>query len=200
MDRVAQIMDGFLKMDFIEFSFSEIAKLRPENSKVTKFQDQMEAFFSTQTTESKEAALLIYISKCKRANPTQLATLLDTLDQLVKKNVLSARAVCEQILSCEKLDFKNELFFCECFKMIKKLIGGVDYKGVREIMKGCREKANSFPIELSTSILPQLMTVVDVLKYIFDRNACLLPAYFIITEIQKQENAEVHWVSFVQNQ
>jgi mediator of RNA polymerase II transcription subunit 23 len=33
------------------------------------------------------------------------------------------------------------------------------------------------------------------LKYIFDRNACLLPAYFIITELQKQENKEVHWVS-----
>lgn len=191
------IMDGFLKMDLIEFSFSEIAKLRPdlEDLKMTKFQDQMEAFFSTQTTESKEAALLIYISKCERANPTQLRTLLDTLDQLVKKNVLSARAVCEQILSSEKLDFKNELFFVECFKMIKKLIGGVDYKGVREIMKGCREKANSFPSELSTSVLPQLMSVNDVLKYIFDRNACLLPAYFIITEIQKQENAEVHWVS-----
>lgn len=197
MDRVAMIMDGFLKMDLIEFSFSEIAKLRPdlEDLKMTKFQDQMEAFFSTQTTESKEAALLIYISKCERANPTQLRTLLDTLDQLVKKNVLSARAVCEQILSSEKLDFKNELFFVECFKMIKKLIGGVDYKGVREIMKGCREKANSFPSELSTSVLPQLMSVNDVLKYIFDRNACLLPAYFIITEIQKQENAEVHWVS-----
>lgn len=199
MDRVALIMDGFLKMDFIEFSFSEIAKLRPdlENSKVTKFQDQMEAFFSTQTTESKEAALLIYISKCERANPTQLKTFFETLDLLVKRNVLSARAVCEQILSCEKLDFKNELFFVECFKMIKKLIGGVDYKGVREIMKGCREKANSFPVSLPTSILPQLKSVIDVLKYIFDRNACLLPAYFIITEIQKQENAEVHWVSVV---
>lgn len=197
MDRVAKIMDTVLKLDFIELSFSDISVYRPdvEEMKEKKFQEQMEAFFNSLTTESKEAALLIYISKCDRANSTQLKLFFDTLDLLVKNNILGARVVCEQILSCEKLDYKNELFFIECFKLIRRLIGGVDYKGVREIMKGCREKANSFPSEFPTSILPQLMSVVDVLKYIFDRNASLLPAYFIITELQKQENAEVHWVS-----
>lgn len=78
----------------------------------------------------------------------------------------------------------------------KNSIFTIKFPGVREIMKGCREKANSFPSEMPTCILPQLMSVCDVLHYIFDRNACLLPAYFIITELQKQENAEVHWVSW----
>lgn len=196
MDRVGKIMDSVLKLDFIELSFSDISVYRPdvEQMKEKKFQEQIETFFNSQTTESKEAALLVYISKCDRANLTQLKLFFGTLDLLVRNNVLSARVVCEQILSCEKLDFKNELFFVECFKLIKKLIGGVDYKGVREIMKGCREKANSFSSQFSTNLLPQLMSVYDILKYIFDRNACLLPAYFIITELQKQENAEVHWV------
>lgn len=192
MERVGQIMDGFLKMD------SELSDL--EELKVKRFQEKMEVFLNSCTTETKEAAILIYIAKCCcRTNLSQLKIFLDTLDLLVKNNVLPARAVCEQILSSEKLDYKNELFFVECFKLIKKLIGGVDYKGVREIMKGCREKANSFPSQLSTSCIPQLMSVCDVLKYIFDRNACLLPAYFIITELQKQENAEVHWVSCYQS-
>lgn len=197
MDRVGKIMDNVLKQDFIELSFSDISVYRPdfEEMKVKKFRDEMETFFNSQTTESKEAALLIYITKCDKANLTQLMLFFNTLDHLVKTNVLGARVVCEQVLSSEKLDFKNELFFVESFRLIKRLIGGVDYKGVREIMKGCREKANSFPSEFSTSILPQLISVSDVLKYIFDRNACLLPAYFIITELQKQENAEVHWVS-----
>lgn len=200
MDRVAKIMDNVLNIDFIELSFSDIAVFREdaEELKVKKFQEQMETFFNSLTTESKEAALLIYISKCDRANLTQLGLFFNTLDLLVRNNVLTSRVVCEQILSCEKLDIKNELFFVESFKMIKKLIGGVDYKGVREIMKGCREKANSFPVTMPTSILPQLLSVCDVLKYIFDRNACLLPAYFIITELQKQENKEVHWVSLDQ--
>jgi mediator of RNA polymerase II transcription subunit 23 len=196
MDRVEKILDSVLKMDFVELSFSDISVYRPdlEENKVKKFQDQVETFFTSQTTESKEAALLVYITKCDRANLSQLKMFFDTLDLLVKNNVVSARAVCEQLLSNEKLDYKNQLFFVESFKLIKRLIGGVDYKGVREIMKGCREKANSFPSGFSTSILPQLMSVHDVLQYIFDRNACLLPAYFIITELQKQENSEMHWV------
>jgi hypothetical protein len=77
------------------------------------------------------AALLIYVSKCgsSEVNNSQLQLFLETLDNLVKNNVLSARVVCEQILNCEKLEYKNVNFFIESFKLIRKLIGGVDYKG-----------------------------------------------------------------------
>lgn len=138
MDRVGKIMDSVMKMDFIELSFSDISVFRPdlEELKVTKFQEQIETFFNSQTTESKEANLTLYITKCERANQTQLKLFFDTLDLLVKNNSLSARVVCEQLLTSEKMDFKHELFFVESFKLIKRLIGGVDYKGVREIMKG----------------------------------------------------------------
>ena len=47
-------------------------------------------------------------------------------------------------------------------------------------------------------MLPQLKALENVLEYIFDRNACLLPGYFIVTEIQKAypENRNwPHWVS-----
>lgn len=60
-------------------------------------------------------------------------------------------------------------------------------------MKGCREKSTSFPNHLSSSLLPQMMALFEVLEYIFNRNSCLLPAYFIITEIQKTEIVDVHW-------
>ena len=35
-------------------------------------------------------------------------------------------------------------------------MGGVDYKGVREIMKNCIEKAQNLPTELETSLRPQV--------------------------------------------
>lgn len=195
MEQVEKLMDIILKMDFIEETFSNISVQRPdiEENKLSEFRNKIDAFFNQQSPECKEAALSMYISRCSEANYHQLTILYHTLDLLVKANVLSSRSVCEQILSSEKLDYKQELFFVECFKLIKRLIGGVDYKGVREIMKQCREKVNSFPVAVSTSILNQITSVCDVLKYIFDRKACLLPAYFIITELQKQENADVHW-------
>lgn len=43
--------------------------------------------------------------------------------------------MCECILSSDKLQYKNEDFWIKSFQLVRKIIGGVDYKGVREIMK-----------------------------------------------------------------
>ncbi len=41
------------------------------------------------------------------------------------------------------------------------------------------------------------LSCVKVVEYILDRNACLLPAYFAVTEIRKlyPEDALSHWVT-----
>lgn len=43
--------------------------------------------------------------------------------------------MCECILNCEKLQYQLADFWVECFGLIRRIISGVDYKGVREIMK-----------------------------------------------------------------
>lgn len=101
--------------------------------------------------------------------------------------------LCEQIFSSEKLIYQNQNFWIECFRLIKKVIHAVDYKGVREIMKNCREKSQTFPFTLSSSTLPQMMALQEVIEYIFNRNACLLPAYFTVNEIQKFDGLGAHW-------
>uniref|UniRef100_A0A1B0C838 Mediator of RNA polymerase II transcription subunit 23 n=2 Tax=Lutzomyia longipalpis TaxID=7200 RepID=A0A1B0C838_LUTLO len=95
--------------------------------------------------------------------------------------------------------YRNQNFWIESLNLLKSSIaskrgtGGVDYKGVREIMRGCREKAQTFPKTLNSSTLPQMLVLESIIEYIFDRNACLLPAYFIANEIQKVECPETHW-------
>lgn len=101
------------------------------------------------------------------------------------------RMVCEIILSCDKLTHENKEFWIHSFQLIRKILSGVDYKGVREIMKGCRDKAVSFPYNISMSLVPQMLAVEEVLEYIFDRNSCLLPAYFIVNELLKP--TPTHW-------
>lgn len=105
--------------------------------------------------------------------------------------VCPGRLVCEQLLSCERQQFSNKEFWIESFRLIRKLLSGVDYKGVREIMKGCRDKIQAFPQNISSSIAPQMQAVESVIEHIFDRSACLLPAYFIANEIQK--SGPLHW-------
>lgn len=87
--------------------------------------------------------------------------------------------------------YANKTFWIETFRLIRDILSGVDYKGVREIMKGCRDKIQSFPQNISLNLTQQLKAVECVIEYIFDRNACLLPAYFIANEIQK--SGPLHW-------
>ena len=43
--------------------------------------------------------------------------------------------------------------------MLLQVVGGVDYKGVREIMKNCIEKAQNLPADLDLSIRPQVYLI-----------------------------------------
>lgn len=43
--------------------------------------------------------------------------------------------LCDCILASDELVYKNADYWIECFNLIRRIIGGVDYKGVREIMK-----------------------------------------------------------------
>jgi mediator of RNA polymerase II transcription subunit 23 len=36
--------------------------------------------------------------------------------------------VCETIMACDKLQYQKEDFWVECFQLIRRIIGGVDYK------------------------------------------------------------------------
>lgn len=106
-------------------------------------------------------------------------------------SLIHFRVACELILACDQLNYNNKSFWIEAFRTIKKILPGVDYKGVREIMKGCRDKIQSFPQNINLSLAPQMEIVENVIEYIFDRNACLLPGYFIANEIQKSGLS--HW-------
>lgn len=68
--------------------------------------------------------------------------------------------------------------------------------------QACCEKAQTIPAQLNASILPQLKALENVIEYIFNRNACLLPGYFIVNEIQKgypDNKTWPHWVNILVN-
>lgn len=45
--------------------------------------------------------------------------------------------------------------------------------------------------------MPQITALESVMEFIFDRNACLLPAYFIVNEIQKAYPDNKNWPHWV---
>ncbi|XP_071446035.1 mediator of RNA polymerase II transcription subunit 23 isoform X2 [Hetaerina americana] len=194
--QVTNIVNEILKVEGIEEAFSCFLVHRPEQEadKVAHFQKELKNAFEGLAAEQQEAGIRQYlILASAMTNQSRLQLLFSHLENLVTGGVLPARMVCESILACEKMQYQNEDFWVECFKLIKNIIGGVDYKGVRAIMKGCREKAQGIPARLNASILPQLKALGNVIEFIFDRNACLLPGYFIVNEIQKAYPDNKNW-------
>jgi len=56
------------------------------------------------------------------------------------------------------------------------------------------------PKALPASILPQFIALEEVIRYIFDREACLLPGYFVINEILRvysENKGWPHWVNYL---
>ena len=104
----------------------------------------------------------------------------------------TSRQVCDALLGCEALRPDRRLFWGCAFKTVRTLVGGVDYKGVREIMKSCVEKVSSLPSS-DPSLAPQLTSARHLLAYIFDRNAALLPGYFVVNEILKSYPENPCW-------
>ncbi|XP_015604323.1 mediator of RNA polymerase II transcription subunit 23 isoform X1 [Cephus cinctus] len=194
--QIASIVNDILKVEAIEEAFSCVLVHHPdsESEKIKTWQSELSSAMTGLTPEQKETAVRQFLSMAAAmTNHSRLQLLLSLLENLVNKNVLPARLVCECILSCDKLQYQLEDFWVESFILIRHIIGGVDYKGVREIMKGCRERAQTIPARLNTSVQPQLKALENVIEYIFDRNACLLPGYFIVNEIQKAYPDNKNW-------
>uniref|UniRef100_A0AAG5D7W1 Mediator of RNA polymerase II transcription subunit 23 n=1 Tax=Anopheles atroparvus TaxID=41427 RepID=A0AAG5D7W1_ANOAO len=150
--------------------------------------------FGAMTPEVKEASIRSYLGYVATVNhQNRVHNYLQVMNRMVAMNIIPAKLLCDQLMCSDKLTYKNPCFWIEAFQIVRKVIGGVDYKGVREIMKCCKEKAHSFPVNVSVNILPQLLELVALIEHIFNRNASLLPAYFIINEIKKTDYQNMHW-------
>uniref|UniRef100_A0A3Q2TKP9 Mediator of RNA polymerase II transcription subunit 23 n=1 Tax=Fundulus heteroclitus TaxID=8078 RepID=A0A3Q2TKP9_FUNHE len=130
-------------------------------------------------------------------SPKRISFLYDCLAMAVETSLLPPRLVCVALISSDSLEWERTRLWALTFKLIRKIIGGVDYKGVRDLLKAVLDKIQTIPITVSSAILKQLLAAREVVEYILDRNACLLPAYFAVTEIRKlyPEGQLSHWVN-----
>ncbi|ROL44013.1 Mediator of RNA polymerase II transcription subunit 23 [Anabarilius grahami] len=129
-------------------------------------------------------------------SPKRIAFLYDCLAMAVETSLLPPRMVCQALIGSDSLEWERTQLWALTFKLIRKIIGGVDYKGVRDLLKAVLDKIQTVPNFMSSAVVQQLLAAREVVEYILDRNACLLPAYFAVTEIRKlyPEGALSHWL------
>lgn len=198
-NRISQFLADQISLDAVEVGFNSFLTHRADLNKAN--QENAAAEFinilEKETPAMLDTTVKYYVAQVGLLNSQRKITLLlNYLLEAVNKHVVTARLACDSVLSCENLNYENPALWNPAFKLIRQVVGGVDYKGVREIMKNCIEKAQNLPADLDLSIRPQVAALTSVLEYIFDRNAALLPGYFIVNEILKsypETSSWPHW-------
>ncbi|KAJ8305857.1 hypothetical protein KUTeg_016402 [Tegillarca granosa] len=112
------------------------------------------------------------------------------------KTYIQCIPVCEALLNNDQIHYSKQHMWVTTFKLIRKIIGGVDYKGCRDLLRVILDKCQMIPAIGNVSIMPQIECVINLITYILDRNACLLPAYLAVNEITKvcpEDKVWPHW-------
>ncbi|EFA00475.1 mediator of RNA polymerase II transcription subunit 23 [Tribolium castaneum] len=192
---LTNVLTDILKVEGIEEAFSCFLVHRPsaEKEKVAVWQQELNTALRSIPQEQLDTALRQYLNTAVLCSQSKLQLLMELLESVVRNGTIGARIVCEVVMNFDKLQHTNARFWIECFKLVRKIIDLVEYKGVREIMKGCCEKAKSLPWRLNAGLQPQTQALLSVAERIMDRNACLLPGYLLVNELQKAYPDCPHW-------
>ncbi|XP_046366598.1 mediator of RNA polymerase II transcription subunit 23-like isoform X3 [Haliotis rufescens] len=187
-ERVTDVISDLLRSHAIEEAFCNIIVHSEEtdawNSKYSG--EKLKKLWQTIPQESQDIGLRTFVDLLHRqCNASRVNLLCDLLESMVENCVVAPRSICEALLTREGLSYSQPLLWNATFKLIRKIIGGVDYKGVRDLLRVILDKLqNSLPSD-NVAVQPEVEVVTDVVTYILDRNACLLPAYLAINEITK---------------
>ncbi|XP_076272073.1 mediator complex subunit 23 isoform X2 [Rhynchophorus ferrugineus] len=194
-EALSVILNNILHVDGIEEAFSCFLVHRPEDEaqNVARWQQELSDFFTNLNPDLIDTALRHYIHVTIQGSQSQMELLFNLLEHSIRKGSLPARKACEFIITCEQLQYSNSRFWILCFKLIKSVIDLVEYKGVREIMKGCCEKVKGLPFVITVSVQPQAQALLDVAEKIMNRDVCLLPGYLLVNELQKSYPECPHW-------
>jgi len=202
-DQVSKLISELLGVIDIEEAFCGFIVRSDENeqNKKTGALLSFKQFWNSQNTslssdeQDKVLKLFVQLASAQR-NQRRGEFLFQLLDGMVEGGFITARSACDALLQNEKLHYTNTHIWSLTFVMLRKHIGGVDYKGCRDFLRAILELAQQIPAVENVSVIKQLDILAEVVSYLLDRNACLLPAYFSVNEITKMWSKDrpcPHW-------
>ncbi|KAM6324077.1 mediator of RNA polymerase II transcription subunit 23 isoform 7-T7 [Aegotheles albertisi] len=197
--QLQSIFEEVVKTEVIEEAFPGMFMDTPEDerTKLISCLGAFRQFWNSLSQESHEQCIQWIVRFIhSQHSPKRISFLYDCLAMAVETGLLPPRMVCESLINSDTLEWERTQLWALTFKLVRKIIGGVDYKGVRDLLKVILEKILTIPNTVSSAVVQQLLAAREVVAYILERNACLLPAYFAVTEIRKlyPEGKLPHWL------
>lgn len=188
-DIVQKYIESALKSDVLEDSFTAFASPYEHESKSSNSTcpGTKRILLTISTNSEPDEILKHYVNLMVQVkSQRKFDVLFDMLRLLVQQHPNLGKAVCEALLSCENRDYYNQNSWMRSFSLISEILPTVDYKGVRDILKYVLEIIYNLPDRFDIAIIPQLDTLYATFSMILDREACLLPAYLSLDELQKK--------------
>ncbi|XP_065890172.1 mediator of RNA polymerase II transcription subunit 23-like [Dysidea avara] len=198
VDRFEKILEGTSKFSNLEQGFQRYTKKVIVSQAIPRINvlESLKTFLLAVPKDNLHSYLDLYLNHVAHQRNLQwVHNLLDMLKMLVKDGQIPAKPVCDAAVKV--LDVYNEMICCELLKLIKATIGGVDYKGCRDLLIILLSNVDRLPPELPLTCRKALTTVQQTVSYILDRNASILPAYVAGIELQKRyhsQDSKPHWV------
>ncbi|KAL4235920.1 Mediator of RNA polymerase II transcription subunit 23 [Mactra antiquata] len=192
--QVSSSLSEILSGEVLEEGFAGYIKHTPKSlQKKDDFNiDQFTKLWTNIPQENHSMGLKVYANiyfDVKNINRIDLLAKL--LETMAEKNALQAKLICETLLDHDKMVYMNTKPYIRTFQLIRKIVGGVDYKGCRDIL---RMILHSHNIESqNVNILPQVESMMSVVSYLLNRNVCLLPSYLAVYEIAKISPEVKNW-------
>uniref|UniRef100_A0A6G1S8A1 Mediator of RNA polymerase II transcription subunit 23 n=1 Tax=Aceria tosichella TaxID=561515 RepID=A0A6G1S8A1_9ACAR len=189
-DIVKNYVDSALKSEVLEDSFMPFTLKRDgidNKTNGTSCPGTKRILLTMSTSSEPDKIIQHYVNLMAPVKSTaKFDGLFEVLRLLVQQHPNLGKAVCEALLSCDRLDYYNRNSWMRSFELIQEILPNVDYKGVRDILKYVLEIIYSLPEKFDISIIPQLDMLYNTFSMILDREACLLPAYLGLDELQKR--------------
>lgn len=190
-DIVKNYVDSALKSEVLEDSFMPFTLKRDgldqHRTSVTSCPGTKRILLTMSNSSEPDKIIQHYVNLMAQVKSSaKFDGLFEVLRLLVQQHPNLGKAVCEALLSCDRLDYYNRNSWMRSFELIQEILPNVDYKGVRDILKYVLEIIYSLPEKFDISIIPQLDMLYNTFSMILDREACLLPAYLGLDELQKR--------------
>lgn len=187
-DIVQKYIESALKSEVLEDSFIKFALPQDATrSKTINCHGMKRIILTISQNSEPDKIIKHYVNLIAQVkSPRKFNVLFNMLRSLVQQHPNLGKAVCEALLTCDKLDYYNRNSWISSFGLISEILPNTDYKGVRDILKHVLEIIYSLPERFDIDIIPQLDILYATFSMILDREHCLLPAYLGLDELQKK--------------
>lgn len=186
-DIVLRFIESVVRSEVLEDSFAGFYTNYDETKTNHSHNNGLKRMLAVGANQDPDMIVKHYVTMMAQVKSTRKFNLLfEMLRGFVQQNNLLGKAVCEALLTCDKLRYHDQNLWLKSFNLISEILPTLDYKAVRDILKQLLEIIFSLPQKFDKSVSPQLDVLYSTVASILDKNASLLPAYLTLDELQKR--------------